>query len=275
MAREPAAGAGDEGAAGPALQRMVEAFEELDRMVNIGQNLDEVLGAVVSVAAQRIPAADAVSVSTFARDRFTTVAASSDLAREADAIQREVGEGPCRDTLFHDAVYNPQELAHDRRWPEFGRRVTSELSVHSMLSYRLLTGPDSAETQARAAAPAGPGTAAGLLLASLNIYSRTPHGFDEPSVMTGLLLATHARSAVEANIAHREAEHLDQALRNSREIGTAIGILMANHVRTRDQAFHLLRITSQQLNRKLRDVAGYVADTGELPSVPPGRGTPG
>jgi AmiR/NasT family two-component response regulator len=46
-----------------------------------------------------------------------------------------------------------------------------------------------------------------------------------------------------------------------------MGVLMARHRVTRDQAFGLLRMASQNSNRKLHDVALQVADTGSLPSI--------
>ena len=44
-----------------------------------------------------------------------------------------------------------------------------------------------------------------------------------------------------------------------------IGVLMARHQLTRDQAFDVLRVASQRSNRKLVDVALEVADTGLAP----------
>lgn len=75
------------------------------------------------------------------------------------------------------------------------------------------------------------------------------------------------RRAAEAE----RAGHLETALTTSREIGTAMGIIMARHKLTRDSAFDLLRRLSQHSHRKLRDVALMVADTGavDLPSGVP------
>jgi hypothetical protein len=64
-------------------------------------------------------------------------------------------------------------------------------------------------------------------------------------------------------------EHLELALSTNREIGIAIGILMATHKITDAQAFDLLSRVSQRSNRKLRVIALEVARTGvlELPAV--------
>ena len=47
----------------------------------------------------------------------------------------------------------------------------------------------------------------------------------------------------------------------------AMGVLMARHHVTRDEAFAMLRRTSQDSNRKVADVAADVVDTGQLPPV--------
>jgi AmiR/NasT family two-component response regulator len=44
-----------------------------------------------------------------------------------------------------------------------------------------------------------------------------------------------------------------------------MGILMNQHKITRDDAFNLLKVSSQHTHRKLHDVATEVADTGALP----------
>ena len=56
-----------------------------------------------------------------------------------------------------------------------------------------------------------------------------------------------------------------QALTSSRQISTAVGIIMTTHRVQSEQAFELLRRASMDLNVKLRDVAEEVTLTGELP----------
>lgn len=55
------------------------------------------------------------------------------------------------------------------------------------------------------------------------------------------------------------------ALESSRQIGTAIGILMVTYKITGDAAFDVLKAVSQRLHRKLRLVAEEVVLTGTLP----------
>ena len=64
--------------------------------------------------------------------------------------------------------------------------------------------------------------------------------------------------------AENETANLRLALASNRQIGTALGILMHRYKITSDEDFTQLRVTSQRLNRKLRDIADEVVFTGEL-----------
>jgi hypothetical protein len=64
------------------------------------------------------------------------------------------------------------------------------------------------------------------------------------------------------------AANLEEALATNREIGQAIGILMATHHVTAEQAFEQLRTASQHTHRKLRQIAADVTETGALPPSP-------
>jgi signal transduction histidine kinase/DNA-binding response OmpR family regulator len=74
----------------------------------------------------------------------------------------------------------------------------------------------------------------------------------------------------------KRVANLEVALASNRQIGTAIGILMAAHGVSDDGAFELLRAASQHLHRKLRDIAEHVSYTGALPEMPaPAKQQPG
>lgn len=58
--------------------------------------------------------------------------------------------------------------------------------------------------------------------------------------------------------------NLEAALASARRIGAAIGIVMSVHKVTEDQAFNILRRTSETTHRKMRDVADDVLLTGSI-----------
>ena len=68
--------------------------------------------------------------------------------------------------------------------------------------------------------------------------------------------------------AQARGEQFRAGLESNRVIGTAIGILMANHRLAAAPAFQLLVAASQHTNRKLRDIAADVTTTGRLPLRP-------
>jgi signal transduction histidine kinase/DNA-binding response OmpR family regulator len=65
--------------------------------------------------------------------------------------------------------------------------------------------------------------------------------------------------------AQEKAGHLQTALSTNRTIGMAVGVVMSSYRLPSDRAFDLLRVHSNNTNRKLRDVAEEVVLTGELP----------
>jgi hypothetical protein len=204
------------------------------------------LDALVRVAVAQVPGARWVSVSVLRNGRFTTAAATAQEAVRADLLQYDIGSGPCVDAVLKESLFVTGEVRTDPRWSRWGRRAHTEVGVNSVLSQRL-----------RLQDQAG-------VIAGLNIYSDQPDAFDRAAVGVGLILATHGALAVSEQLASEQAGHLSHALQSNREIGVAMGILMNKHRFTRQEAFDVLRVASQNSNRKLADIAVEVADTGTL-----------
>jgi ANTAR domain len=235
----------------PSLRAVAEMFADLGRQLSAATNStdsDAALEQLTALAVRAVANADAASISRAVQRAprgFETIAATSELPMRVDGIQYEEGHGPCVDAVVQNTVFCTGDLRSDPRWPEFGRRAAVETGVLSMLSYRLFLEDDD-------------------LLASLNVYSTMSDAFDEHAEAVGTLVAT--LGALEVNNARRrdKIHNLQKALASNRDIGVAMGVLMARHKITREQAFDLLRVASQHTHRKLSDIAAEVADTGAL-----------
>ena len=112
--------------------------------------------------------------------------------------------------------------------------------------------------------PPGPYRAARL-------YTTRPGAFTDQSVATASVFAAYSSMALLAAARGDQVNHLTRALETNREIGVAIGILMAGGKLTQRQAFDQLRTASNTLNRKLRDIAADVTATRRLPRYKPPR----
>jgi hypothetical protein len=119
-------------------------------------------------------------------------------------------------------------------------------------------------TGVRSMSSTGSPTPAGsrYLLRFLSVGST---GWAEPAVLLAGAFADLAALAIDRSALRSKAQNLALGLESNRLIGTAVGILMAGRRTTYDQAFTLLRVCSQETNRKLIQIADEVVLTGELP----------
>ena len=100
---------------------------------------------------------------------------------------------------------------------------------------------------------------------------RAEHDQLEPARFLLTLATDLLQAERRAARAENQAANLEIALSSSRDIGTAIGILMNAHLVTQEQAFAMLRTASQHGHRKLREIANEVIFTGSIPTSPAGR----
>jgi hypothetical protein len=226
--------------------RMINLFGDLGREIANETSPDDALGVITGRAVIHVPGALDAGI-TRARNGggFESVGTTSELVRQVDDVQYEIGSGPCVDAALDAAVYLTGDLGNDSRWPLFGKRACDEFGIQSMLSFRMFFEDDE-------------------YIAALNLYSHLPDAFDEQSCLTGLALSTFGAIAVTSARRQERAVNLERALESNRDIGVAIGVLMALHKVTREQAFDLLRMASQAKHRKVRELARDVAETGTL-----------
>jgi GAF domain-containing protein len=205
-------------------------------------DVEGTLQAITAAAVRIVPRAEECGISyVMGRSMVQPRAWSGDLPRQMDALQERLGQGPCLDAVWVEEVVRVDDVGDDDRWPAFAREA-SELGVGSMLCFQLFVVGDH--------------------LGAMNLYARTPGAFDEESQEIGLILAGHAAVAL-AGAEHEE--HLRAGMDSRDLIGQAKGILMERHKLTAVHAFDVLAHASQELNRKLLDIAHEVTETGALP----------
>lgn len=220
-----------------------QALADVARALLAETSLQSTLEKIVTLTVRMVPGCEFAGVSLIEGRRISTPASTSEVLQAVDSIQYETDQGPCLDAIREHEIFKTDDLAEETRWPAFSQRAAEETGVRSILSFRLFAEADT--------------------LGALNLYSKERAAFNEDSCDVGSLFAAHAAVAM---VNARRQESFERALSSRDVIGRAKGIIMARGGVTDEQAFDVLRRVSQQLNRKLRDVAEEVSDTGALPT---------
>jgi transcriptional regulator with GAF, ATPase, and Fis domain len=222
---------------------LAAALAEAARALDTQRSLEETLRAIVDVALTAVPGFDHAGISlAHSKGRIETIVATGPLVEELDALQFEVGEGPCLEALSELPMVTVSEARHEQRWPRYMGRA-ARAGLCAQLSVHLFTDRST--------------------VAVLNFYSTSRDTVDTDAPRIAELFAVHAAVALARA---REVEGLHQALESRKTIGQAIGILMERYGLDEDRAFQFLLRSSQDGNVKLRDLAAdLVRGTGDRP----------
>jgi GAF domain-containing protein len=208
--------------------------------------VEATLRAITGSATRIVPNAEACGISYVTGPwKIEPRAWTSDLPKDVDSLQERLKQGPCLDAVWEQLVVRVDDVAADQRWPQFAQEAAS-MGVGSMMCFQLFVQGDQ--------------------LGAMNMYARTPGAFDDECKDIGQMLAAHAAVAL-AGAEHEES--LRAGMKTRDVIGQAKGILMERHKLTADQAFGVLNRVSQELNRKLVDIARELTDTGAVPGGDP------
>jgi hypothetical protein len=229
----------------PSHGELAERFASVAERLLSTPDLPSAFAMIARIGVEQVAGAQDAGITVLRRGEFETQTATSDLPPRVDAIQYDLGSGPCVDAVLHDTTYRTGDLATDGRWPQFGSRAAAETGVHSMLAFRLFCEDEDVQ-------------------AALNLYCTRRDAFDENAVSVGLVLASHAGLSLAAAGRRERIVSLQEAVADDRDIGVAIGMVMTKHLVTQQQAFDLLQMASQRTHRRLHDIAIDVIESGEL-----------
>lgn len=225
---------------------LADALADMARDLLVQETMQETLDRVVDYAVRLVDGCESAGLMVLRGGQVQTLAATDDLAREAERLQGEFGEGPCLDAYQQsEPVFRVAEVATGTdRWPDWESKA-AELGIGATMGFVLFTGED-------------------RQLGALNLYSTVSGAFTPRSEQVGLLLASHAAVAF-AGVRH--TTNLGDAIATRQSIGEAVGIVMERHKVTSHAAFGLLTRVSQNTNTKMREIADQIAHTGQIPGL--------
>ena len=219
-------------------------FAQLAQLFRDGGSPQETCEVVARACVDVVGGCDHAGVAVLSPNGvFTTLSVTDHVAVIADELQRETGEGPCLEASIDEDIKHDADLAHNPTWPRFARRLLESTPVRSALACPLVLD--------------------GHRGGALNMFADRTGAFTPDDVANAAVLASFASVAVSGALERESSTQLRVALDTNRTIGAAVGILMATHRITQEDAFDMLSTASQRVNRRLRDLASdIVAKTG-------------
>jgi hypothetical protein len=153
------------------------------------------------------------------------------------------------------------------RSPNVRSAVSRPLDPHRVLAFGgIEVAPDSVVTEIHGPATSSHSSYEGVLVLTFARPGPT-------DALLGQLVADRAVSLIAlerlqelAETRRVQVDNLTIALRSNRDIGIALGVIMSRYRVSEDGAFDLLRTSSQDTQRKVRDLAVDVVRTGQLES---------
>ncbi len=226
----------DRAYAGVIRQTMEELTNQFAHPTEIGITLQGVTASCVELV-DGVESADVLLISPPCQP-FLSVAATSQLAIDADSLQERFGEGPCLDAAAGDAMVLCNDLRGETRWPRFAQAAVAA-GVHSTMSFQLYTH--------------------NKRMGALNLFGIEPQAFTPESQAVAAMFATHAAVAL---IAYDERLQFQSALASRDIIGQAKGMIMERFDVGAVRAFELLTRLSQNTNRRVADIAEELVSRG-------------
>jgi len=234
---EPAAPTGP----APGSSDVATMLTQLGGVVLSLETVQTTVDLVTRLAATTIPGTAGAGVSLVDARSHRTTAASDPLVEQADALQYDLGSGPCLSAWGEGTAVRVDDLSTEVRWPAW-TAAAAALGVQSMLSVPLVT--------------------AGTSVGAMKVYSRHRHTYDDRAEEVLGLFAQQA-SVLLANMmtlsdARRLSAQLSDALHRRDVVGQAKGVLLARGAADEQTAFAMLVAASSRTGTRLPQVAAQL-----------------
>ncbi len=221
-------------------KELAETFAEISRVLLAEPDVQRTLDKMCVLLVGTVTGCDHAVV-TLVRDHdLSSPSASDDVGPAVDAIQLDVGDGPCLEAIKDHQTVVTDDLTTESRWPRFSRRAVEATGVRSMLAFRMFVAEDT--------------------LGSLNLYSKHPQAFTEDSLAVGTIFAAHASVALQAAQTKEDLARLRESVQSRELIGQARGILMGRQGISSQAAMEILCRGAERLRIELRELARRVVE---------------
>jgi GAF domain-containing protein len=191
--------------------QLAAVFARMSGLLLSSEKVDTALKLVTALAVEMVPGTTGAGISLLDRHgERVTAAATDEVVERADAVQYQLGYGPCLTAWADRVVVRVDDLAQDDRWPAWSRPA-AELGLRSALSAPMVAGPEP--------------------LGALKVYAVSPHSYGEREEHVLTMFASQAAMLISnvrtAQDAERASAQVAEALRGREIVKLAKGIVMA------------------------------------------------
>lgn len=225
---------------------------KVNELLATQQVLPAKLEAVAEILERTVPGCDAVSIALVIGGGVSTVAASDQLAIEADLVQYAFNQGPCISAARQRSTVRIELVAADERFAHFAPGAV-ELGVESVLSLPLLQG--------------------GEVVGSINLYSCHRDAFDTDEITATLRpISEYAAELIARSPVYGEARQLAEEVIDLTAAGDVVaqatGILRVWESTTVEAASRALDERARRLGVSVVEAARAVVAAAVSEPVP-------
>lgn len=221
---------------------LVADLAELPSLLLSTDALDKVVWQAAMLAVHVIDEVDACGVTVLRDGKPVSIMPGTAPYSELEQYQYEHGDGPLMESMYRRDVVVVPSMVTEQQWNGYPT-LAAERGVAASLCLPLVVGE--------------------RVLGAITLYSGHSHDFS-PGRRLAELVSDLASTALSCMNTHSEqtqlTEQLQEALSSRAVIEQAKGMLMAQRGCSADEAFNVLRRSSQHRNIKLREIAGAVVD---------------
>ncbi len=221
---------------------LVANLAELPSLLLSTEAVDKVVWQAATLAVHAIDDVDACGVTVLREGKPVSIMPGTAPYSELEQYQYEHSDGPLMQAMHQREVVVVPSMTSERQWDGYPA-LAAERGVAASLCLPLVVGDQ--------------------VLGAITLYSSHTHDFSLARRLAELV-ADLASTALSCMKTHSEQTKLNgqlqEALTSRAIIEQAKGMLMAQRGCSADEAFNVLRRSSQHRNIKLREVAGLVVD---------------
>lgn len=223
---------------------LAAVFARIQGMLLSLEDATAAVHQLARVAKELIPSAIGAGASLIDEGGTRTSTGATDATVEsADALQYELGEGPCLSAWATASSQRIDDIADEDRWPEWSA-AAARSGIRSVLS--------------------SPMSSQGRVIGAMKVYATTEHAFTAHEERLFDLLAgvaaTLLGSAQTRDAPQRLSAALQSGLDDRQLIDRATGMLMEQRGTDPDDAHCVLLTASRNQNRSMAEVARQVLE---------------